>query len=77
MLEGILQGGEVRGKSISVLHWGPYETISLAYQQVLHYITKHSIQTLLPVREVYLKGVGDFFRGNPQDYITEIQFLIN
>lgn len=64
------------GSAISGLHWGPYETISLAYQQVLNYILNHGIQTRLPVREVYLKGAGDIFKGNPQDYITEIQFLI-
>lgn len=68
----LIQGG----KAISVIHWGPYETISLAYQQMLDYIISLGIQTQLPVREVYLKGAGDIFIGNPQDYITEIQFLI-
>ena len=31
-------------------------------------------QRLLPTREVYHKGPGMFFRGNPQKYLTEIQF---
>jgi effector-binding domain-containing protein len=33
-------------------------------------------KTLLPSREVYLKGPGIIFRGNPKKYLTEIQILI-
>ena len=27
-----------------------------------------------PIREIYIKGLGMIFRGNPKKYITEIQF---
>jgi effector-binding domain-containing protein len=30
----------------------------------------------VPCREVYLKGPGMIFRGNPQKYLTEIQMLL-
>jgi hypothetical protein len=29
-----------------------------------------------PTREVYIKGPGMIFRGNPKKYLTEIQMLI-
>jgi effector-binding domain-containing protein len=29
-----------------------------------------------PTREVYLKGPGMIFKGNPRKYVTEIQFPI-
>lgn len=30
----------------------------------------------MPTREVYLKGPGMIFKGNPKNYLTEIQMLI-
>ena len=30
----------------------------------------------MPTREVYLKGPGMIFKGNPNKYLTEIQILI-
>jgi hypothetical protein len=29
-----------------------------------------------PTREIYYKGPGMIFRGNPKNYLTEIQMLI-
>ena len=31
-------------------------------------------QIKYPIREIYIKGPGMIFRGNPKKYITEIQF---
>jgi effector-binding domain-containing protein len=31
---------------------------------------------VLPTREVYLKGPGMIFRGNPKNYVTEIQIPV-
>ena len=33
-------------------------------------------KALLPSREVYIKGPGMIFRGNPKKYLTEIQIMI-
>ena len=33
------------------------------------------MQIKYPIREIYIKGPGMIFRGNPKKYITEIQFL--
>ena len=29
-----------------------------------------------PTREVYKKGPGLIFKGNPKDYLTEIQIVV-
>jgi hypothetical protein len=29
-----------------------------------------------PTREIYLKGPGMIFKGNPENYLTEIQIMI-
>ena len=33
-------------------------------------------EVVLPTREVYLKGPGMIFKGNPRNFLTEIQMLI-
>jgi hypothetical protein len=30
----------------------------------------------VPCREVYIKGPGMIFKGNPKNYLTEIQLMI-
>jgi hypothetical protein len=30
----------------------------------------------MPTREVYLKGPGMIFKGNPKNYLTEIQIQV-
>ena len=34
------------------------------------------METQLPSREVYLKGPGMILRGNPKNYLTEIQIPV-
>ncbi len=64
------------GKCIALIHKGAYENLSETYKKVFAYVTENSIKTKLPTREVYLKGPGMIFKGNPKNYITEIQILI-
>ena len=40
------------------------------------YIKSKGYEIEFPTREVYLKGPGMIFRGNPAKYLTEIQILI-
>jgi hypothetical protein len=43
---------------------------------MLHYDSEfYEIQ--VPTREIYHKGPGMIFRGNPKNYLTEIQMLID
>ncbi len=73
-------GPEVRDlapcKVISVVHQGAYDTLSASYKLLTDYAAKNGYRVLRPTREVYLKGPGMFFRGNPARYLTEIQFPV-
>ena len=71
-LRGIIVKELPRIKAVSTVHTGSYETIRYAYQALTEYITEKKLETELPVREVYIKGPGMFFKGNPDKYITEI-----
>ena len=64
------------GKCVSLIHRGPYGEIGRSYQRVFDYITEKRYEPGLPSREIYLKGPGMIFRGNPKNYLTEIQVFI-
>lgn len=64
------------GKCVTLLHKGPYDSISRSYGKILKYINERGYQTATPSREVYLKGPGMIFKGNPKKYLTEIQFFV-
>jgi len=64
------------GKCVSLIHKGEYENLSKSYKKIISYINENELKTLLPTREVYLKGPGMIFKGNPKNYLTEIQFMI-
>jgi effector-binding domain-containing protein len=56
-----------------LIHKGPYENFNQAYQSLMSWIEENGYSIEGPNREVYLKGPGQFIKGNPNDYITEIQ----
>lgn len=64
------------GRCAALLHRGPYDELGRSYEKLFAYIEQKGYKTLLPSREVYLKGPGMIFRGNPKKYLTEIQILI-
>lgn len=64
------------GRCVSLLHKGPYEELSRSYEKILAYVKQKGYEVAVPTREVYLKGPGMIFRGNPKNYLTEIQMLI-
>lgn len=61
---------------VTLVHRGPYEELSRSYARVLQYAKERGYEISLPTREVYLKGPGMIFRGNPKKYLTEIQLPI-
>ena len=73
-------GIEVRdllaGRCISLLHKGPYDQLSRSYEKALAYAKEKGYQLTAPCREVYLKGPGMLFKGNPKNYLTEIQLMV-
>jgi DNA-binding transcriptional MerR regulator/effector-binding domain-containing protein len=74
--EGISIRELAGGRCVSLLHKGPYEQMGSSYQKVFGYIKGKGYEITLPTREVYIKGPGVIFRGNPKNYLTEIQVLI-
>ncbi len=59
-------------RALCTTHVGSYETLSQAYQALFHYANTHKLSILSPSREVYQKGPGMIFRGNPNQYVTKI-----
>jgi DNA-binding transcriptional MerR regulator/effector-binding domain-containing protein len=75
-VEGISVRELPGGRCVALIHRGPYEDLGRSYAKILAYLKEKGYQTLSPTREVYLKGPGMIFRGNPKNYLTEIQMLI-
>jgi DNA-binding transcriptional MerR regulator len=64
------------GRCVTLMHKGPYDDMGRSYAKILGYIRQKGYEVVLPTREVYLKGPGMIFRGNPRNYLTEIQMLV-
>jgi DNA-binding transcriptional MerR regulator len=75
-----IKGVEVRtlpgGRCVSLVHQGPYEQMGRSYEKIMQYVKSNRLKTHVPSREIYLKGPGMIFKGNPHKYLTEIQMLI-
>lgn len=64
-------------KAISTIHVGTYESINMAYKAIFDYAQEHNICCKVPSREIYIKGPGMIFKGNPNNYITEVLIPID
>ncbi|RLS59563.1 MAG: MerR family transcriptional regulator [Planctomycetota bacterium] len=58
---------------LSIIHLGPYKELGRTYEKLIRYAKEQGYTLTLPSREVYLKGPGMIFKGNPKKYLTEIQ----
>jgi DNA-binding transcriptional MerR regulator len=65
------------GHAVTLIHRGAYEKIGESYQKVFSYIHEKEYPYQLPIREVYLKGPGLIFSGNPGKYLTEIIVMVD
>jgi DNA-binding transcriptional MerR regulator len=61
------------GRCLSLLHRGSYDQLGRSYAKILGLAAGRKLTVTLPTREIYLKGPGMIFRGNPKNYLTEIQ----
>lgn len=61
------------GDFYTLVHVGPYEKIGVSYAKIFEHIKNQGHTAGIPSREVYIKGPGMIFKGNPNKYITEIQ----
>ena len=59
-------------KAICTTHLGSYESLNFAYKALFDYATDHNIKCAIPSREIYVKGPGMIFKGNPNKFVTEI-----
>jgi len=64
-------------KMVCIMHEGDYATIWKAYQKIVDYLNKRNLPIMPPSREIYLKGTGKILPGDPEKYLTEIQFIMN
>jgi effector-binding domain-containing protein len=64
------------GRCVSLMHKGPYNELGGSYAKIFEFIHDKGYEPLTPSREVYHKGPGMIFKGNPRNYLTEIQVLI-
>jgi DNA-binding transcriptional MerR regulator len=63
------------GRMVSIMHEGDYSSIWMSYQKIVDYMNKHDLPIIPPTREIYLRGAGMILPGDPEKYLTEIQFL--
>jgi DNA-binding transcriptional MerR regulator len=65
------------GRCVSLIHKGPYESLRVSYKEVFAYINSKGYKAETPTREIYRKGPGLILKGNPKNYLTEIQVMID
>jgi len=59
-------------RAVCTVHRGSYDFFNYAYKAVFDYGRSNDIEYGLPTREIYRKGPGVLFWGNPNKYLTEI-----
>ncbi len=64
------------GRALCLVHRGPYDRIASAYGRLLASARERGLTPTVPSREVYLKGPGMLFAGNPENYLTEVQIFV-
>ena len=57
-------------------HIGGYDILGESYREILNEFSARGLTRTVPSRELYIKGPGMIFRGNPARYRTEIQMPI-
>ena len=75
-VEGISVRELPGGQAVTLLHKGPYDELGRSNEQITAYVKEHGYEAQIPTREVYIKGPGMIFKGNPKNYQTEIQMLV-
>jgi effector-binding domain-containing protein len=65
------------GKAVTLIHKGAYELLGDSYKKIFDHINENNLTILPPTREIYVKGPGIIFSGNPKNYITEIQIFFS
>lgn len=64
------------GQALSLVHRGPFAAVGRSYARLFSHLSERGLQAKTPSREVYLKGPGVIFRGNPKAYLTQLQCFV-
>jgi len=59
-------------KAVSCIYTGGYDQIYKVYDELMNYAKEKGFEWVSPSREIYIKGPGMIFKGNPAEYITEV-----
>jgi DNA-binding transcriptional MerR regulator len=65
-----------KNRMVSIMHTGDYSTLWMSYQKIVDYLNKHDLPIRPPTREIYLRGKGVILQGDPEKYLTDIQFRL-
>lgn len=63
-------------RCLTLVHRGAYDQLGRSYAKILKAVHERELKISLPTREVYIKGPGIIFKGNPKNYLTEIQLPV-
>jgi effector-binding domain-containing protein len=61
------------GRGLTLMHRGPQDQLGRSYAKILQHANERKLTLTIPTREVYVKGPGLIFKGNPKNYLTEVQ----
>lgn len=61
---------------VSIVHQGSYGTQGASYMKLFDYCSKKGYKPIAPITERYIKGPGVIFKGNPENYLTELIVLV-
>lgn len=64
------------GRALTLVHKGQYQNLGQSYSRLFNYVDEKNYKINEVSREVYHKGPGMIFKGNPEKYLTEIQLFI-
>lgn len=76
-VDGVIVRELPGGHAVTLQHRGPYTELGRSYARLLAFVKQHGWTIQSPTREIYLKGPGMIFKGNPKKYLTEIQILVD
>jgi DNA-binding transcriptional MerR regulator/effector-binding domain-containing protein len=63
-------------RCLTLVHRGPYDQLGRSYAKIMKAADERKLTVSLPTREVFVKGPGMIFQGNPKNYLTEIQLPV-
>ncbi|MCY3556442.1 MAG: hypothetical protein OXH56_14100 [Gemmatimonadetes bacterium] len=64
------------GEVVELLYIGPYEEETPSIERLRNFAAERGYTFAGPHEEEYLKGPGMIFRGNPEEYVTILRYVV-